>query len=257
MGNEQSGANGGGGGSSGVSTSLSFLAGKKEKDLLKRSGQVVVVRPGSDQLPNPADDEIVKRFKEIPKFYPVLRSALNQASLRDPPDITMKIGPRPILRFAYRLQDHLAQCALAVATEQDALTAVIRNVEYALSSITGKVTERKKRFDRLAGELQRARELQTQIINVRFLLQDLVPCVETLNEILPVEERLPSLNLGRVLERTPVVSSGESSPEQGTMSRALWLTETVTTSTISNNLHIEPVEELTVIDKPSKAQHRP
>ncbi|KHN87303.1 Loss of heterozygosity 12 chromosomal region 1 -like protein [Toxocara canis] len=251
MGNEQSAANG-----SGVSTSLSFLAGRKETSL-KRTGHVVVVRPGTDPLPNPAEDEFLKRFAEIPKFYPILRSALNQPGLRDPPDITMKLSPRPILKFAYRLQDHLAQCALTVASEQDALTAVIKNVDYALSSIIIKLTERKKRFDRLAGELQRARELQAQIINVRFLLQDVVPCVETLNEILPVDERLPPLNLGRVLERTPVISSGESSPEQNALSRAICISGAVATSSVTATLHIEPIEELTVIDKPATPQRRP
>ncbi|VDK49904.1 unnamed protein product [Anisakis simplex] len=256
MGNEQSVSASSSNGS-GVSTSLSFLAGKRDSSLTnKRSGPVVVVKSGIDSLPTPADDQILKRFVEIPKFFPILRSALNQAGLRDPPDVTLKLSPRPILKFAYRLQDHLSQCAVTVVSEQDALTSVIRNVDYALSSIISKLNERKKRFDRLSGELASAREIQAQMMNVRFLLEDVVPCVETLNEILPLEQRLPPLNLDRVLERTPAISSTESSPDPGAVSRAVRFAGALATTAITSNLHIEPVEEFTVIDKPSSIPQR-
>ena len=58
MGNEQSGTS-----NSGISSSLSFLAGRKSGSVKKKVGQIIVVRSGSENLPNFEDDQILKRFK--------------------------------------------------------------------------------------------------------------------------------------------------------------------------------------------------
>lgn len=249
MGNDQSSASG-----SGVSNSLSFLSGKKGSAYTnKKAGGVVVVKPGTEPLPNPNDDEILKRFKEIPKFYPILKGALNQPGLRNPPDITTKISHKPLLRFAVRIQDHIGQCARIVSSEQNALATKIKDNDYIITTLVGKLSERKKRLEHLSSELEKVRELRTEVADVMCLLQDLVPFAETLNELLPEEERLPLLNLGSVLERSPFSSSTDStpSPEQNSLTKGRRLTSSAGTGAVSN-LHIEPVEELTVIDKPSQ-----
>ncbi len=74
-----------------------------------------------------------------------------------------------------------------------------------------------------------------------MLLQSLVPCVETLNELLVPDSRLPPLNLGRFLERTPkpsVTSSSESSPQ------------TTPAHRVSDGVeqHIAAVDEQPVVD---------
>lgn len=67
-------------------------------------------------------------FQEIPKFYPILKSSLNQPGLRDPPEAIFKINARPVLKFAYRLQEHLSRCASIVAVEQESLANSMKDV---------------------------------------------------------------------------------------------------------------------------------
>lgn len=69
-----------------------------------------------------------RSFQEIPKFYPILKSALNQPGLRDPPETTCRISARPISKFSYRFQEHLFRCANHVSTEQASLENTIKDV---------------------------------------------------------------------------------------------------------------------------------
>lgn len=236
MGNEQSGTNGG------ISTSLSFLSGKKggATSSNRKVNQVVTVKTGADSVSNPSDDEVLKRFKEIPKFYPILKSALNQAGLRDPPDVLTKMSYRPILKFAYRIQEHLTQCAVVVSNDQNSLCTRIKDNDYVILTLTNKLNERRKRLERLSKELQKIRDIQAEVVNIKFLLQEIVPSVETLNELLPVDDRLPAINLGRILDPPPVASSSEipTSSEQNSRPAA-----------VGGSLHIEPIEEFHVVDK--------
>ena len=76
-----------------------------------------------------------------------------------------------------------------------------------------------------------------------------MPQVEKLNELLPESDRIPPLDLRHVLERTP--TSSVSTFSSGTISNTSHLSDIDDADSL-NNLHLEPVEELVVIDKAIK-----
>ncbi|MFH4980147.1 hypothetical protein AB6A40_006856 [Gnathostoma spinigerum] len=130
------------------------------------------------------------------------------------------------------------------------MTTSLKNMDSAISSLLKRLSDRQKRFERLLNELSKINELNSQITNIKFVLQDLIPSVETMNEILPESDRLPTLDFGRVLERTPV-SSSDSSPEHPSSSHGR--NESAGCKPIEpvDTYLIEPVEECHVIDEQS------
>ncbi|VDN33622.1 unnamed protein product, partial [Gongylonema pulchrum] len=201
MGNGQSGS-----GTNGeIPTSASFLSNKTSNPKAK-GGKVIVVRQGTNAA-GPSSDELIKRFSEIPKFYPILKGALNQPGLRDPPEAVCKISARPILKLCYRLQQHLSHCAHCVSEEQESLTNAVKDVTLVDRSVAGLVVKfsgRKKSFDRFHRNLERIGDLQAHISSLRFFFQDLIPMVETLNEILPEKGQLSALNISHLVEEKDI-----------------------------------------------------
>lgn len=91
-----------------------------------KSPIVVVNSRGS--AGNPEDDENLKKLKEIPRFYPILKGVL--PGQRDPPSVFSKIDPRYLLRFTHRLQEHFTICHQTISSEQNSLFAKISDVSF-------------------------------------------------------------------------------------------------------------------------------
>ena len=58
----------------------------------------------------------------------MLRSALHQPGLYDPPNLKKKMSLRPIVRLMSCLQDYFEHCARIVANEQEYIGAKIKDV---------------------------------------------------------------------------------------------------------------------------------
>uniref|UniRef100_A0A0N4XN95 BLOC-1-related complex subunit 5 n=1 Tax=Nippostrongylus brasiliensis TaxID=27835 RepID=A0A0N4XN95_NIPBR len=82
-----------------------------------------------------------------------------------------------------------------------------------------------------------------------LLLEHTVPIVETLNELLVPSERLPPLALSRVLERTPVSTSGSSSQHSTPGHHPTGSSSSARTPIRSKNAHISPIDEVRVVDR--------
>ncbi|KAH7727011.1 loss of heterozygosity 12 chromosomal region 1 protein [Aphelenchoides avenae] len=173
----------------GVSSSFSFLARRRAS----QKSQIVVVNASNQPLGDPADDADLKKLKEIPRFFPILKGCL--AGHRDSPEIFTKVDHRYIFRFLNRLQQHFAICSQAVATEQTAIYAKVAEADHMIHNIGRKLSQNTRKFEVLCNELKKAEAISAQLDDIQVLLQEILPQVELLNDLLPEAERLPPLSL--------------------------------------------------------------
>lgn len=241
MGNGQSDSS-----SSGINSrsSASFLSNKKTNSMAK--GKVIVVKQGTNTgLPSSSrNDDLMRRFSEIPKFYPILKGAVNQSGLRDPLETTFKISARPFLKLSHRLQEHLSHCANVALAEQGSLANAIKDVDHTIAMLLLQYAEQKKSLDRFQNNVIKIGDLQAHISNLRFLFQDIIPMAETLNEILPEQRRLPLLNISHLMGE-----ANGGSDERHFKSVQETPRETCSGGSNFSDFHIEPIAELAVIDE--------
>ncbi|KIH50691.1 hypothetical protein ANCDUO_19227 [Ancylostoma duodenale] len=64
---------------------------------LKKSKGIVVVSGGNSKVESLEDDEIYKRFQEIPRFLPIYRHAIGKKDL-SPNDYRQRMSSRPLFR---------------------------------------------------------------------------------------------------------------------------------------------------------------
>ncbi|VDK82995.1 unnamed protein product [Onchocerca ochengi] len=230
MGNEQSSSD------TNIPSSHSFLLNKRSD--AKTKSKIIVVKQKTNTVDSlcSKNDDIIKRFMDIPKFYPILKSSLNHPGLRDPPEAVFKVSPLPMLKFAYRLQEHLSRCASIVMDHDIALLLV-------------HFGDRKRSMDHFQNYSEKIIDLQAHISNLQLLFQDLIPMAQTLNDILPEQKRLPLLDIdyrknitkySLEVKRNEIIREIESG-----------------TGSIDNNqddLHIRPIDEVADFSKIQKPE---
>ncbi|VDO73252.1 unnamed protein product [Heligmosomoides polygyrus] len=236
MGNEQSASSSSPQPSS--NSTFAFLSGRGTS--VKKSKGIVVVSGGAAKVERLEDDEVYKRFLEIPRFLPILRHAIGKKDV-PPSELPHKLSSRPLFRMATRFQHHLKVCANTVAADQSQINAAVKSVEADAATVTSMFSEKKKAADDFVAQLQTLDKLRDDVLHVQLLLEHIVPMAETLNELLVPSERLPPLALSRVLDRTPVSTSASSS--QHSTPRHL------PAGGSSSHPRIAPIEEVRVVDR--------
>ncbi|KAJ1365773.1 hypothetical protein KIN20_026205 [Parelaphostrongylus tenuis] len=229
------------------SSGFSFLSGKGANN--KKSKGIVVISSGSTKVETLEDDEVYKRFQEIPRFLPILRHSIGKKDV-SPNDNHHRVSSRPLYRMASRFQNHLKLCAKAVASDQNQIVTAIKSVDTSATTVLSIFTEKKRALDNFSIQLDKLKKLYDDMLQVQVMLEEVVPIAETLNELLVPEERLPPLSFSRVLERTPVSTSGDSSQHSTPRHHPSGSTSLAPrSSTRDKRSHIEPIEEVKVVDR--------
>lgn len=118
-----------------------------------------------------------------------MRATLNLPAARDP-EILERLDPVPLQKFCARYQAHLTTCANLVATEQNALTQKVREVDGEITKIVNAAYDKQKRFAKYAERLSKVQELSHQLNRCHMLLNQTLESIETLNNRLEIEDRL-------------------------------------------------------------------
>ncbi|XP_061177611.1 BLOC-1-related complex subunit 5-like [Saccostrea echinata] len=183
---------------------------QREKELTETGTQkhdIIVVADGNVIEKDP-DPELTK-LNTIPVFYPIMRGSLNIPTSSRDLDLLDKMGHEQLLFLCVRYQEHLKQLAESVTFDQNALCVRIKEIDCAIQFLLGVMQDKQKKYNKHADQFQRISETLSILNRVKDSMQNLVPKMERLNQMLPPEDRLEPLSLkSQLLERDPDEEQG-------------------------------------------------
>ncbi|XP_034247397.1 BLOC-1-related complex subunit 5 isoform X2 [Thrips palmi] len=154
----------------------------------QRPHSIVVVKAAADPVTLEKDTDLV-RLQNVPMFLPIMRGTLNLPAARDP-EVLERLDPSGTLNLCLRYQQHLALCANAVAADQNQIISKVREIDFETQKLVTSLTERQKKFSKFAEKLQKVRDVSNQLNKCHILLNQTLENIETLNNALPLDDRL-------------------------------------------------------------------
>ena len=155
---------------------------------------VVVNKAGPSRGESVHQDPDLARLSRIPTFLPVMRASLSvgrSSSVAKDPDILEKLDPRGYLAICQRYQSHLKHCAGVVSTDQAAICKQIREIDTEVTNVTTKMADKHKQQSKHAEQLKNdIKEVSKALAKCHLLLNENIEQLESLNNMLPSDERL-------------------------------------------------------------------
>ncbi|CAB0032256.1 unnamed protein product [Trichogramma brassicae] len=151
-----------------------------------KAHNIVVVKAAASDPTADKDADLLK-LKSIPMFLPIMRGTVNLPPRVRDPEVLERLDPLGLFNLCARYQHHLNNTAQMIAMEQNALCV---NLDNDFNRIMSLATERQKKFAKFAEQLGRVHDLSRQLTKCHMLLNQTLESLETLNNVLPIEERL-------------------------------------------------------------------
>ncbi|CAH1250892.1 BORCS5 [Branchiostoma lanceolatum] len=153
---------------------------------------IVVVAEGQHSYQS-TDPELIK-IQEIPTFLPIMRGSLNIPNMRDP-DVLDKLDSKEVLKMCLRYQEHMKQCAEAVAFDQNSLTNRTKEMDFAIAALTNMMTDHQKKYAKYAEQIMKINEMSQTLKRCQMAVDQLLPLMDRLNSVLPEEQRLEPFSM--------------------------------------------------------------
>lgn len=154
-------------------------------------GDIVVVKSGKSTSKDQKivrDPDIVK-LNNITTFHPLMKGSLN-GSVGNDFEVANRLDPRPARTMCARYELHLKLCAEAVAFDQDAITRRLKELDNYSASVLRDITERHKKLQSQMQFISTVEDVKRNIDRVEHTLQQIIPLMEQLNEMLPEQDRM-------------------------------------------------------------------
>jgi len=129
--------------------------------------------------------------KRLSKFQPLLQHSASYGILPGDHSALKQLNPRHIVELFTLYEEHLRQSAAVVTEEQNTLTRDIKQTDVTVSQILAVTQKKQSVYSVWSSNIQTSvKEINSHLSAMQKTVDGLIPLVNELNEMLPVDERM-------------------------------------------------------------------